>query len=363
MTSPNLVVVGTRPEAIKLAPVILELEMRRMPVQVVLTGQHEHEKITPILSSIGVSSSVLYRGGYENRQGVTESVGELIDCVADVVRARKPRSVIVQGDTASTFAGALAGFLQNIPVAHVEAGLRTHDLENPFPEEGFRQAVARWTRLHLCPTELAASHLEQENVQHRNVVVTGNTGIDALRIVAQGLGDLEVENSVLFTLHRRESWGGKMVTVLRNMRDVTKAHPETKFVLVRHPNRANGDMMEKAMVGSPNVAVVPPLPYEQMVRTLKKCRGLMTDSGGLQEEALALGIPTLVLRQTTERPEVLEDGCARLVGNDGEGIAEELEIMLKGQRACRNEFRATKIGDGFASVRVVDALAQQGLCG
>lgn len=357
-----LVVIGTRPEAIKLAPVVKEIIERDLEVHVLVTGQHDVDQVLPVLSTMRVPEDLIYCGTYDNSTGVTESIGNLIDSVAGEVHRRGADAVIVQGDTASTFAGALGAFLRGIPIVHVEAGLRTHDLAHPFPEEGFRQAVARWATLHLAPTTVALDHLLRENVFHQNFRVTGNTGVDSLRVVAELIGELPVLDRVVFTLHRRESWGESMRAILRNVRKAMDRHPDTEFLIVRHPNPVVGNELEAFLGDARNANVVLPLDYPSMVRALLQARGILTDSGGLQEEALALGVPTLVMRRKTERPELLHDGGGVLVGNEGAGIAVGLEQIMATVPPHANVFRATVIGDGFASRRVTDALQECNLC-
>ena len=358
---PALVVVGTRPEAIKLAPLVKELCDRGYWVDVLVTGQHDMGQVLPVLQTMGIPESLVSFSPYENIEGVTESIGRLIDSVSTEVAMREPGVIIVQGDTASTFAGALAGFLRGVPVAHVEAGLRTHDLSHPFPEEGFRQAVARWAAVHLAPTEAAADHLRRENVFHSDYRVTGNTGVDSLRIVSETLGRLTVLDRIVFTLHRRESWGEGMRAILRNVRRAMDSFPNTEFLIVRHPNPAVGEEVQRHLSNASNATVVPPLEYPEMVAALLQSRGILTDSGGLQEEALALGVPTLVMRQRTERPELLHEGKGALVGNEGGGIEAGLQRILTEPLPIANVFRSTIIGDGFASRRVVDALEEKNL--
>ena len=360
---PALAVIGTRPEAIKLAPVVRELADRELAVEVLVTGQHEVDQVVPVLRTLGIGPELIRFGSYRNSSGVTESIGHLIDSVSAEISGRNPGVVLVQGDTASTFAGALGGFLRAVPVAHVEAGLRTHDLAHPFPEEGFRQAVARWASLHLAPTEAALKHLLLENVFCDDFRVTGNTGVDSLRIISESIGEKPILDRIVFTLHRRESWSESMRSILRNVRRAMDSYSATEFLVVRHPNPVVGDETERYLGSARNATLVPPLEYPAMVEALLQARGILTDSGGLQEEALALGIPTLVMRRRTERPELLQDGEGVLVGNEGAGIESGLAQILSREVPQANTFRATVIGDGFASRRVVDALLECALCG
>lgn len=349
-------IIGTRPEAIKLAPVVREFQKCRIPTRTLLTGQHDEQQVLPVLETIGVDLGNVIRASYQRTVSVTESLGVLVDEIGSRVAEQSPAFVVVQGDTASTFAGALASFVRQVPLVHVEAGLRTRDLRHPFPEEGFRQAVARWASVHLCPTERARKQLMSEEVPHRNLFVTGNTGLDSLRLLTQAYGAVPVTNQIVFTMHRRESWGAKMLKVLRNIRVAADQHPSVDFVVIAHPNPALAQATSRAFGGAPNVRLLGPQPYTAMVRVLLGSRGLVTDSGGLQEEALALGIPTLVLRQKTERPELLDEGDGQLIGNEGEGISSGLDVILSRDKRTQNAFRSTVLGDGKASQRIVDAL-------
>ena len=365
-----LVVFGTRPEAIKLAPVILAMrsDPRFQPV-VVTTGQHS-ELLAPILEifAIAVDHDLGIGRHGQTLAGITCAALNGLD---DLVARLRPDVVVVQGDTTSTFTGALAGFYHRVPVVHVEAGLRTGNKYSPFPEEVNRRLTTALTTLHLAPTTGNVANLVAEGVPRNAVVCTGNTVIDALRhVVALPLPGptpvvAEVEASgarvVLVTVHRRESWGEPLSAVARALARLARAHPEVVVVVPAHPNPRVRASLSPALDGVPNVRVVEPLDYRSFVALLARAVLVLTDSGGIQEEAPSLGVPVLVLREVTERPEAVAAGTVEVVGTDEERIVERATDLLDPEKqwSRSDKFRrlVNPYGDGLAVPRTVAAIA------
>ncbi|KRD42978.1 UDP-N-acetyl glucosamine 2-epimerase [Cellulomonas sp. Root930] len=360
-----LVVYGTRPEAIKLAPVVKALEASRLvePV-VVVTGQHRHmlDQVNRLFDITPAHDLDLLK----DRPDLTGITTRSLEGLAGVLADEGPDLVVVQGDTTTVFAAALASFYAKVPVAHVEAGLRTGDRYNPFPEEINRRLTSSLTTLHLAPTPTSRANLVAENIDPDHVVVTGNTVIDALLDVVQrdlpltdpALAGLEdAERVVLVTSHRRESWGEPMARTGRALARVAKAFPDTVFVLPAHLNPGVREVLLPPLVGLDNVRVTEPLDYADMARVMAASTLVVTDSGGVQEEAPSLGKPVLVLRETTERPEAVEAGTVKLVGTDEEVIVDEVTRLLTDPIAYDAMAHAVNpYGDGRAAARVVGAI-------
>jgi UDP-N-acetylglucosamine 2-epimerase (non-hydrolysing) len=364
-------IAGTRPEAIKLAPVAAAMRAagRLRPV-LVASGQHT-TMVTQALAAFDLRPDValpLTRVSGSQSELLTEMVRELDQLFAE----RTPAAVIVQGDTTTALAGALAAFWRRIPVVHLEAGLRSGDLDSPFPEEANRKLVGQLAALHLAPTTLAATNLLNENVSAANVLITGNTVVDAaLHIAAKELpfDDARVAAAVdaaahgegrllLVTAHRRESWGEPLDRILAAVRRIVAAYPDVRVVLPAHANPAVRAQVEAGLAGTPRVTITDPLPYPALARLLSHAYLALTDSGGIQEEAPSFGVPALVLREVTERVESLNVGCAKLVGTDEDLIVAEAARLLD-DRARRDSMTANgnPYGDGEAAARTEQAVA------
>ena len=360
-----LVVYGTRPEAIKLAPVIQALEASTVlePI-IVVTGQHR-SMLDQVDSLFGITPKHdldLIRDR-PNLDGITAGV---LDGLAPIFELERPDLVVVQGDTTTVFSAALAAFYAQIPVAHVEAGLRTGDRYNPFPEEINRHLATALSSLHLAPTQTSRSNLLAEGVDAQDIHVTGNTVIDALLdVTARGLpptnpalaglrGDQRV---VLVTSHRRENWGEPMARIARAIARLARAFPAVVFVLPAHLNPTVRDVLLPPLSGLANVLVTDPLDYVDMVFAMAASCLVITDSGGVQEEAPSLGKPVLVLRETTERPEAVAARTVRLIGTDEERIVAEASRLLNDAAAYEAMARAVNpYGDGRAAPRIVGAI-------
>jgi UDP-N-acetylglucosamine 2-epimerase (non-hydrolysing) len=363
-----LLLVGTRPEAVKAAPVALCLaEHPSLRPAIVHSGQHA-AMVEQALAPFGLrpDDSLCYQ---RETGGQAELFAHLLPALDEVLVRRAPKAVLVQGDTATALAGALAAFWRRIPVVHLEAGLRTGDLAAPFPEEANRQLIARVAALHLAPTPAAASALAAESLTGGPVVVTGNTVVDAaLRIAALAAPasnqdlvaverDLETHGGrlVLVTAHRRESWGAPLADVLSAVATLADGHPDIRVLLPVHPNPAVRAQVVAALGGHPQVTLTDPLAYPDLVRVLRRAALVLTDSGGIQEEAPSFGVPVLVLREVTERMEAVHAGCAWLVGTDRAKILLAADELLHAR--LRVPADSNPFGDGNAATRVCAAIA------
>ena len=352
-----LAVVGTRPEAIKMAPIVLRLRQEPKTFRVTLctTAQHRGLLDSP-LGLFGLRPDVDLDLMQPNQtlNGLCSRIFEGIDaCLAE----QRPDWLLVQGDTTTVMAAALAGFHRCVRVAHVEAGLRTGDLENPFPEEMNRRVADLVSSLHLAPTRRAAEALRREGILDSQIHVTGNTVVDALLWIAGTEPAAADSKMVLITSHRRESFGEPMRRAFRGIARLARRFPDHSFVFPVHPN-PNVAAAAGVLQGIPNVRLVEPADYRQFVSWLRSARLVITDSGGVQEEAPTFGTPVLVLRDMTERPEGVERGVARLVGTDERRIFEEAERLLTDENAHAAMASAgNPYGDGRAAGRIAALLA------
>jgi len=352
-----LIISGTRPEIIKLAPLYHCLQASGWARPHWLhTGQHG-EMARQMLSCFDIFPSIsLERSG----EGLCEFSTRCRSLLDSVMSEAAWSMVVVQGDTESTFLGALCGFYHRVPVAHVEAGLRTYDLCRPFPEEGLRQMVSRIASFHFAPTERAALALREESIPDERITVTGNTVIDAQHWVVrrhQITRRVEGRGHLLVTAHRRENWGSDLRDICHAIADVARRHPDLQVLFPVHLNPVVSQPVHAILGTLPNVRLSPPLDYLEMQQALIDAWLVLTDSGGLQEEAPTFGVPLLVLRTETERPEAIEAGCARLAGTRRASIVEEIELLWTDEDAYRAMARAgNPFGDGMASVRVVNQL-------
>lgn len=364
-----LFVFGTRPEAVKLAPVILALAADdRFQPRVCVTAQHR-ELLDQVLTFFGVRPDVDLDLMRPN-QSLHAVLAEAVLGLERVLQEEAPDCVVVQGDTTTTFAGALAAFYSRIPAAHVEAGLRTGNKLAPYPEEVNRLLTSRVADLHLAPTEGARQNLLREGVPPETVFVTGNTAVDAVLLVAErvrgldagafgpGLARVDFSRPVLLvTAHRRESFGEGIAAICQAVARLARRRPELQVVLPVHPNPNVREPVAAILGGIPNVHLLDPLDYPALVWTMARSTLILTDSGGIQEEAPSLSVPVLVMRETTERPEGLQAGTSRLVGVQEDRIVEEATRLLDdpAERA-RMTGIPNPFGDGRASQRIRDIL-------
>jgi UDP-N-acetylglucosamine 2-epimerase (non-hydrolysing) len=365
------IVAGTRPEAVKLAPVAMAMSAagRIRPV-LVNSGQHP-AMVDQALEAFGLTADVEIKLSRVSG-GQAELASQLLEELDRLCTERGPAAVLVQGDTTTTLAGALAAFWQQVPVVHLEAGLRSYDLTSPFPEEGNRKMVGQLASLHLAPTPVAVANLAEESLSGNKVVTVGNTVVDAVLDVAARrapyadvrLQEVEARVAagtsrlVLVTAHRRESWGEPLDRVLHAVADLVDATPDIEVVLPAHPNPAVRAQVDAVLGGLGRVTITDPLPYAQLARLLSVTTLVLSDSGGIQEEAPSFGIPVLVLRDVTERMEAVDAGCAVLVGTDRQRIV-SLARELLANDAARASMTTTgnPFGDGLASVRTEQAIA------
>lgn len=364
MRSPHAtVIIGTRPEAIKLAPVVIELRGRAIRTTVIGTGQHR-DLLDSVLALFEIVPDHDLRL-MEPEAGLNAVLGRAIERIGAVLERIQPDVVVVQGDTSSALAGALAAFNLRIPVAHVEAGLRSHDLSLPFPEEMHRMVVSIVSRWHFAPTEHAAEQLRIEH-QPGEIIVTGNTVVDAVtRILrARGTGPSTLVPPrgpyLLATAHRRESWGRPIRNIALGLRDVLRARPEISLVFATHPNPLARRPVEEILADEPRATVVGALEYDDFLGLLRGALVAITDSGGIQEEGPTLGVPVLVTRAVTERPEGLAVGAVHMVGTTRAAIRREVGRLLddEGARAQMAAAGRQVYGDGHAARKIVDALVR-----
>ena len=357
-------VFGTRPEAIKMAPLVLELEKRpELESVVCVTAQHR-EMLDSVLEEFHIKPkydlNIMQSG-----QSLSDITSRVLHGMAPVYEQEKPGLVLVHGDTTTTFAASLAAFYAHIPVGHVEAGLRTFDRWSPWPEEMNRRMTGQLASLHFAPTKRNAENLRREGVEG-SIWITGNTVIDALRYTASGegfsrpeLGDIDYVNHRVITLtcHRRENYGGPMRNIFEAVRNTALRFPDVIFVYPVHLSPVVRQAAGELLSGVPNIKLMEPLDAVDMHRLMAKSYMVMTDSGGLQEEAPALGKPVLVLRRETERPEAVEAGTVVLAGTERERI-ELLAAKLLTDRAeyDRMAHAVNPYGDGRACERIADAI-------
>jgi UDP-N-acetylglucosamine 2-epimerase (non-hydrolysing) len=369
-----LLFVGTRPEAIKMAPVIKAVQdAPDMEAVVVSTGQHR-ELLQQVIDlfEIKIDHDLAVMRADQTLESLTAS---LITGVSNLLKKVKPALALAQGDTTTAFVSALASFYQRIPFGHVEAGLRTGNLQAPFPEEANRRLVSVLATLHFPPTEVGRANLLREGVPSEQILVTGNTGIDALlievraqqsravmkriaRSMVQSIGaDWSTRPFVLITGHRRENFGGGLEEICNAIAELSVRFPGHRFVYPVHPNPNVRRPVYQLLGRKPNICLLPPLDYRTFIAMLRHCALVLTDSGGVQEEAPTLGKPVLVMRETTERPEGVQAGTVRLVGACAQRIVSSVSELLRDSQAMRNMTEAVNpYGDGHAAPRIVDCI-------
>ena len=378
-----LLVFGTRPEAIKMAPLVKELQKQKERIETVVcvTGQHR-EMLDQVLEIFDIKPdydlNIMKRG-----QDLYDVTARVLTGMREVLKEIKPDIVLVHGDTTTSTAAALAAFYQQIPVGHVEAGLRTHNIYSPWPEEMNRLLTGRLATYHFSPTPLSRNNLIKESINDRNIIVTGNTVIDALYWVVDKIkNNKELDNElesvlskagydvnrldngkklVLITGHRRENFGDGFINMCTAIKDLTIKHPNVDFVYPMHLNpnvrKPIHEVFGEDLSGLKNMFFIEPLEYLSFVYLMEKSSIVLTDSGGIQEEAPGLGKPVLVMRDTTERPEALDAGTVKLVGTDYNKIVNEVSSLIDDKTAYEKMSKAVNpYGDGLACRRIVNAL-------
>ena len=357
-----LLVFGTRPEAIKMCPLVNELKTRKgIKTVVCVTGQHR-QMLDQVLDAFGVvpdyDLSIM-----KDKQTLFDITTNILNSIGEVLDNVKPDVVLVHGDTSTTFVTALACFYKNIPVGHVEAGLRTYNIHSPYPEEFNRQAVSIIAEYNFAPTEISKKNLVQEGKDPSKIYVTGNTAIDALNTTVkrdythpelQWAGDSRL---ILITAHRRENLGEPMHNMFRAIRRVLDEHKDVKAIYPIHMNPVVRDAAEKELGSCDRIHIIEPLEVLDFHNFLARSFMVLTDSGGIQEEAPSLGKPVLVMRDTTERPEGIKAGTLKLVGTDEQTIYENFKLLLEDQTAYEAMSKASNpYGDGLACKKIADIL-------
>ena len=361
-----MLVFGTRPEAIKMCPLVKELKTReKIKTVVCVTGQHR-QMLDQVLDAFGVTPdydlSIM-----KDHQTLFDITTNILNGIGGVLDEVKPDVVLVHGDTSTTFVTALASFYKQIPVGHVEAGLRTYNIRSPYPEEFNRQAVGIVAKYNFSPTEMSKNNLLKEGKDPASIYVTGNTAIDALKTtIREEYTHPELEwaagsRLIMITAHRRENLGEPMRNMFRAIRRVMEEHPDVKAIYPIHMNPVVRKAADEELGGCERIRIIEPLEVLDFHNFLARSYMILTDSGGIQEEAPSLGKPVLVMRDTTERPEGIAAGTLRLVGTDEQAIYDNFKRLLEDSAAYDAMSHASNpYGDGFACKRIADILESEG---
>ena len=360
---------GTRPEAIKMAPVIMKCKksMSSLSSINIVTAQHR-DMLDDILRLFNIQPEYDLDIMREN-QSLEEITVRSLKKLSKIIKCEKPDMILVQGDTTTTFIGALAGFYNKIPIGHIEAGLRTYDKYQPFPEEGNRKLTTALADIHFSPTKRAAENLIREGVPASKIFITGNTVIDALlEIISRNFKfkkplDKIVNNNsnlILVTAHRRENLGEPLNNICLALKEITQTIKNIQILFAVHPNPKVRKIVFNALHHNRDIHLLPPLDYQTFAHIMAKSRLILTDSGGIQEEAPSLGKPVLVLRNKTERPEAVEAGTVKIIGTDARKIDEETTILLENKNEYGRMAKALNpYGDGRASDRIVQIILEK----
>lgn len=360
-----MLVFGTRPEAIKMCPLVNELKSRKTIQTIVcVSGQHR-QMLDQVLDAFDVTPdydlSVM-----KDKQTLFDITTNILNRIKEVLEKERPDVVLVHGDTSTTFVTALACFYLQIPVGHVEAGLRTYNLYSPYPEEFNRQAVSIISKYNFAPTELSKENLVREGKQEDTIYITGNTAIDALKTTVRAdythaeLDWAKDSRLILITAHRRENLGKPMHNMFRAIRRVMDEHPDVKAIYPIHMNPVVRQAADEELGGCDRIRIIEPLEVLDFHNFLARSYMILTDSGGIQEEAPSLGKPVLVMRDTTERPEGIKAGTLKLVGTDEETIYDNFKTLLNDRAAYDSMSKASNpYGDGFACKRIADILEKE----
>ncbi len=353
---------GSRPELIKIYPVYRQLQTTTKITPLLCnTGQHR-DLMPPHLDSLGITPD-FQLNVMRKEQCLDQLMAQLFAQLPSAFDNARPDIVIIQGDTASALASAILAYKKNLPIAHIEAGLRTHDKSSPFPEEIYRQNITTLAKWHFCPTEKARQNLLNENIAEENIFVTGNTSVDMVKNTYKELNgeifDLpllrqdKTKPYFLITLHRRESQGAPLMRITNSLLNFAKNNPEFHFIFPLHPNPATSQMIKDQLGTQKNFSLITPLPYPQFVRLMADAFAIITDSGGIQEEAPSLNTPVIVVRNNTERSEGIESGCLRLAGTKKDTILQELNLLINDKAHYKRMQQAhNPFGDGQAANRI-----------
>lgn len=354
---------GTRPEFIKIAPVVLALRKFYPGVKPVLicSGQHR-ELLDGIGEDFGLKPDIELniRKSIGNTDNLSKLTSSLLSAFSHIFTKIKPGAVMVQGDAASAAFAAIAAFHQELPIFYVEAGLRTHDLNQPFPEEGYRQMISRIANILFCPTNIDRDNLIRERISAEKIFVVGNTVVDALEIIQKGLvlpkqSLALIGKKIVVTIHRRENWGAPLKRILSALKKIRDNNPDYKFIVSVHPNHIVKDVVERYLKGELGFELITPPAYRKFISMLEQSSGVITDSGGIQEEAPSLKIPCLVVREKTERIAGLKNGWSMLAGTDEKGIISGFKWL--------NDWKIPKggnpYGDGKSALRIAKIIYEQ----
>lgn len=360
-----MTIFGTRPEAIKMAPLVKELEKREKIESIVCVTAQHREMLDQVLDLFQIKPHYDLNI-MESKQSLTGITSKVLEGLEEMFDKVKPDIILVHGDTTTTFAGALAAFYKKIKVGHVEAGLRTFDKFFPYPEEMNRKLTASLADLHFAPTITAKNNLLREGIKEENIYVTGNTVIDAMNFTVnkdyvfetKELNDIDYNKQVIMvTAHRRENWGGGIENICEALKEIVETYENVEIVYLVHLNPVVKDVVDKHLLNLDRVHLLSPLDTKETHNLMNKCYMVMSDSGGLQEEAPHLGKPVLVLRNVTERPEAVEAGTVKLVGTDKEVILKEVKKLLLDKDYYFKMSKAINpYGDGKASYRIVNSM-------
>jgi UDP-N-acetylglucosamine 2-epimerase (non-hydrolysing) len=361
------VIVGTRPEAIKLAPVIQSLQRSRTLSPLIISTSQHGDMVGQIFGNFGIKAD-MDLNVMRPRQRLWDLTALLASELGEVFSDQQPSAVIVQGDTTSAFVGGMCAFYHKIPVGHVEAGLRSHKRYSPFPEELNRMMLGRLANWHFAPTEYSANLLRAENIGNDDIFVCGNTVVDALHWMASRTKSDNLPASVLdsscklilVTCHRRENLGLPMRSVALAIKHLAESHPDVRFLFPLHPNPSVRESILPILEHQRGVSLCEPLNYDQFLSALKRAYFVLSDSGGVQEEATALGKPVLVLRRETERPEGVAAGTLKLVGTEVQDILRAADKLLNDEEEYRSMTNGSKVyGDGHAADKILNILEEK----
>lgn len=350
-------VLGTRPEVSKLAPVIFEARKEpKLETIIVSTGQHR-EMLDQMLKIFNISPDIDL-GIMEEKQSLSSVTVRIIERIEPVILSYKPDMVVVQGDTSSAFLASLVSFYNKIPIAHVEAGLRSFNIYNPFPEEANRRFISVVSSLNLAPTKRAKENLLREGIKEESIIVTGNTIVDAVYWIAKDVSEISTDKKlILVTAHRRENWGKPMEELASAIKELVMEFSDVTFIVPLHKNPIVREIFNKILSNIERVELLEPLDYPSLISMMKSAYLILTDSGGIQEEAPTFGKPVLVLRETTERPEGIERGVAKLVGMYKDSIIDNVKKLLTDRALYDSMSKAgNPYGDGKAGERIVKAI-------
>lgn len=361
-----ITIFGTRPEAIKMAPLVKELKKYEKVESIVCVTAQHRQMLDQVLELFNITPEYDL-DIMQSKQSLTGITVKVLQGLEEVFEKEEPDLILVHGDTTTTFAGALAAFYQKIKVGHVEAGLRTHNKHFPFPEEMNRKLTGAIADLNFAPTESSKNNLLLEGVKEEDIYITGNTVIDAMNVTVEDnyvfenneLNNIDYKNKkvIMVTAHRRENWGQGIENICKSLKALVERYEDVELVYLVHLNPIVKDVVYKYLGGMDRVHLLSPLDTKETHNLMNKCYMIMTDSGGLQEEAPHLGKPVLVLRDVTERPEAVDVGTVKLVGTNINNILENAKVLIEDRNCYERMSKAINpYGDGFASQRIVEAI-------